>query len=166
MWRYCKQTLWLVPVVSSTWCSLLVFERFVCLFVYSPTGWRVSGTCRVSWQEVSSLLALGLFHSVVFVLLVFIRSLFCVSSHLVLSFSFSLFSLTRQSCDLVFCPPWQRCVDGRCSCKPPYSCPSGQTPVCGHNGRKLNSYCQVTSWGHSVHTWGHNLCTWRHTVCT
>uniref|UniRef100_A0A671UDC8 Complement factor I-like n=1 Tax=Sparus aurata TaxID=8175 RepID=A0A671UDC8_SPAAU len=52
-------------------------------------------------------------------------------------------NLTRQSCDLVFCPPWQRCVDGRCSCKPPYSCPSGQTPVCGHNGRKLNSYCQA-----------------------
>lgn len=140
---------------------LLVFEGFVCLLVYSPTGWRVSGTRRVSWQEVSSLLCdwpdlfVAFFSLVIFVSLVFIDSLFCVSSPLVLSLSVSSFSFTRQSCDLVFCPPWQHCVDGHCTCKPPYRCPSGGTPVCGHNGRKLNSYCQVTSWGHSLCTWGH-----------
>ncbi|XP_036969035.1 uncharacterized protein cfi [Acanthopagrus latus] len=52
-------------------------------------------------------------------------------------------NFTRHSCALVFCPPWQHCVDGHCTCKPPYRCPSGGTPVCGHNGRKLNSYCQA-----------------------
>ncbi|XP_073330955.1 complement factor I-like [Pagrus major] len=53
-------------------------------------------------------------------------------------------NFTRQSCDLVFCPPWQYCVDGRCSCKTPYLCPSeGVRPVCGHNSRQLRSYCQA-----------------------
>ncbi|KAM9836862.1 complement factor I [Aulostomus maculatus] len=52
--------------------------------------------------------------------------------------------LTRASCDLVFCPPWERCIDGRCSCKPPYKCPfENVTPVCGRDGRSYRSYCQA-----------------------
>nr|XP_040037035.1 complement factor I [Gasterosteus aculeatus aculeatus] len=52
--------------------------------------------------------------------------------------------LTRGSCDLVFCPPWERCIEGHCSCKPPYLCPSeGARPVCGLDHRTYRSYCQV-----------------------
>ncbi|KAF3698179.1 Complement factor I [Channa argus] len=51
---------------------------------------------------------------------------------------------SRASCGLVFCPPWERCIDGHCSCKPPYMCPTENlTPVCGKDDRKYNSYCQV-----------------------
>ncbi|KAM8898541.1 complement factor I isoform 2-T2 [Spinachia spinachia] len=51
---------------------------------------------------------------------------------------------TRGSCDLVFCPPWERCIDGHCSCKPPYLCPSeGAHPVCALDNRLYRSYCQV-----------------------
>uniref|UniRef100_A0A3Q2QNW3 trypsin n=1 Tax=Fundulus heteroclitus TaxID=8078 RepID=A0A3Q2QNW3_FUNHE len=52
--------------------------------------------------------------------------------------------LTRASCGLVFCPPWQRCIDGHCACKPPYLCPTeGVEPVCGQNHRNYISYCQA-----------------------
>uniref|UniRef100_A0A3B5M1L7 SRCR domain-containing protein n=1 Tax=Xiphophorus couchianus TaxID=32473 RepID=A0A3B5M1L7_9TELE len=48
------------------------------------------------------------------------------------------------SCGLVFCPPWQRCVEGQCTCKLPYLCPTeGVEPVCGQNHRTFTSYCQV-----------------------
>ncbi|KAM6894635.1 complement factor I [Lycodopsis pacificus] len=51
---------------------------------------------------------------------------------------------TRGSCDLVFCRPWERCIDGHCSCKPPYLCPAeGVHPVCGLDNRSYRSYCQV-----------------------
>uniref|UniRef100_UPI0037E98EC1 complement factor I n=1 Tax=Semicossyphus pulcher TaxID=241346 RepID=UPI0037E98EC1 len=51
---------------------------------------------------------------------------------------------TRASCDLVFCPPWERCIDGRCSCKPPYLCPTEDVkPVCGRDNRNYRSYCQA-----------------------
>ncbi|KAL6118209.1 cfi [Pungitius sinensis] len=51
---------------------------------------------------------------------------------------------TRGSCDLVFCPPWERCIQGHCSCKPPYLCPSeGAQPVCALDNRMYRSYCQV-----------------------
>ncbi|TNM93926.1 hypothetical protein fugu_002102 [Takifugu bimaculatus] len=51
---------------------------------------------------------------------------------------------TRQSCDLVFCPPWERCLDGQCLCKVPYQCPSENvTAVCGRDGRNYRSYCQL-----------------------
>ncbi|XP_019713788.1 complement factor I [Hippocampus comes] len=51
---------------------------------------------------------------------------------------------TRASCDLVFCAPWERCIEGRCSCKPPYLCPTEDiTPVCGRDGRLYRSYCQA-----------------------
>uniref|UniRef100_A0A8C2ZW79 trypsin n=1 Tax=Cyclopterus lumpus TaxID=8103 RepID=A0A8C2ZW79_CYCLU len=51
---------------------------------------------------------------------------------------------TRASCSLVFCPPWERCIEGRCSCKPPYLCPDGGgEPVCGLDHRTYRSYCQV-----------------------
>uniref|UniRef100_A0A4W6DI10 trypsin n=1 Tax=Lates calcarifer TaxID=8187 RepID=A0A4W6DI10_LATCA len=54
--------------------------------------------------------------------------------------------LTRESCDLVFCPPWQRCINGRCTCKPPYLCPAeGMTPVCARDNKQLRSFCQVTT---------------------
>ncbi|TDG99453.1 hypothetical protein EPR50_G00193490 [Perca flavescens] len=52
--------------------------------------------------------------------------------------------LTRASCDLVFCPPWERCIEGHCSCKPPYMCPvENVTPVCGLDNRNYRSYCQA-----------------------
>uniref|UniRef100_UPI003AAD42CE complement factor I-like n=1 Tax=Centroberyx gerrardi TaxID=166262 RepID=UPI003AAD42CE len=51
---------------------------------------------------------------------------------------------TRASCDLVFCPPWERCINGHCSCKLPYQCPrEGVAPVCGRDGRQYLSYCQA-----------------------
>ncbi|XP_029610529.1 complement factor I [Salmo trutta] len=51
---------------------------------------------------------------------------------------------TRLSCQRVFCPPWMRCVEGRCVCKLPYLCPKdGMAPVCGHDGRTYLSYCQA-----------------------
>ncbi|XP_022622365.1 complement factor I-like [Seriola dumerili] len=51
---------------------------------------------------------------------------------------------TRESCDLVFCPPWQRCVNGLCSCKPAYLCPTeGVAPICSHSNTQLRSYCQA-----------------------
>uniref|UniRef100_A0A3B4X6I6 trypsin n=1 Tax=Seriola lalandi dorsalis TaxID=1841481 RepID=A0A3B4X6I6_SERLL len=51
---------------------------------------------------------------------------------------------TRSSCDLVFCPPWERCVDGECSCKPPYLCPiDNVVPVCGRTHLNYRSYCQA-----------------------
>ncbi|KAM9717809.1 complement factor I isoform 2-T2 [Menidia menidia] len=53
-------------------------------------------------------------------------------------------SPTRLSCDLVFCPPWLRCVRGQCAYKPPYLCPSdGMETVCGTDHRTYRSYCQV-----------------------
>ncbi|XP_040887575.1 complement factor I isoform X2 [Toxotes jaculatrix] len=52
--------------------------------------------------------------------------------------------LTRASCDLVFCSPWERCIEGQCSCKLPYLCPmENVTPVCGRDHRTYRSYCQV-----------------------
>uniref|UniRef100_A0A3Q0RF01 trypsin n=1 Tax=Amphilophus citrinellus TaxID=61819 RepID=A0A3Q0RF01_AMPCI len=51
---------------------------------------------------------------------------------------------TRASCDVAFCPPWERCFEGRCICKLPYLCPTEiLNPVCGHNNRTYRSYCQV-----------------------
>ncbi|XP_039996681.1 complement factor I isoform X3 [Xiphias gladius] len=56
----------------------------------------------------------------------------------------TLIRFTRASCDLVFCPPWERCIDGQCSCKPPYLCPIDDvSPVCGRDHRNYRSYCQV-----------------------
>ncbi|XP_051800242.1 complement factor I-like isoform X5 [Acanthochromis polyacanthus] len=50
---------------------------------------------------------------------------------------------TRESCDLVFCPPWQRCFNGRCFCKPADQCPTGGVAsVCCHDNQ-LRSYCQA-----------------------
>lgn len=52
--------------------------------------------------------------------------------------------LTRESCGLVFCLPWQRCLHGRCSCKPPNMCPTKNvTQVCGRDDRKYLSFCQL-----------------------
>ncbi|XP_030287021.1 complement factor I-like [Sparus aurata] len=52
---------------------------------------------------------------------------------------------TRASCDLVFCPPWERCIGGHCSCKTPYLCPAVENgvPVCGRDNRNYRSFCQV-----------------------
>ncbi|KAM6960441.1 LOW QUALITY PROTEIN: complement factor I [Tautogolabrus adspersus] len=53
-------------------------------------------------------------------------------------------NLTRASCNLVFCRPWERCIDGHCSCKPPYMCPvDDRKPVCGRDNRSYRSYCQA-----------------------
>ncbi|XP_046873444.1 complement factor I isoform X2 [Hypomesus transpacificus] len=53
-------------------------------------------------------------------------------------------NLTRHTCSHTLCPPWERCLRGMCVCKIPYQCPSeGQAFVCGLNGRRYASYCQV-----------------------
>uniref|UniRef100_A0A3B4WWE7 Complement factor I-like n=1 Tax=Seriola lalandi dorsalis TaxID=1841481 RepID=A0A3B4WWE7_SERLL len=66
--------------------------------------------------------------------------------HSVAYVSASVCLFTRESCDLVFCPPWQRCVKGHCSCKPAYLCPTeGVAPICSHGNTQLRSYCQVTT---------------------
>ncbi|KAG7253639.1 hypothetical protein CRUP_032273 [Coryphaenoides rupestris] len=58
---------------------------------------------------------------------------------------------TRKSCDRMFCPPWQRCVDNVCLCKLPYLCPSkGVRRVCGADHRMYMSYCQVMARSCSV----------------
>uniref|UniRef100_A0A669B6E5 trypsin n=1 Tax=Oreochromis niloticus TaxID=8128 RepID=A0A669B6E5_ORENI len=55
------------------------------------------------------------------------------------------FTCSRASCDVAFCLPWERCIDGKCTCKPPYLCPvENVNPVCGHDSRNYRSYCQVT----------------------
>ncbi|XP_060134482.1 complement factor I isoform X4 [Zootoca vivipara] len=51
---------------------------------------------------------------------------------------------TQNSCEKVFCQPWQRCVDGSCFCKLPYQCPRNGTLVCSTEKRTLN-YCQLKS---------------------
>ncbi|XP_017539611.1 complement factor I-like isoform X2 [Pygocentrus nattereri] len=50
---------------------------------------------------------------------------------------------TRLSCSKVFCPPWRRCLNGKCVCKLPYQCPRLGRSVCGLNGRSYISYCQA-----------------------
>uniref|UniRef100_A0A3Q3RZM5 trypsin n=1 Tax=Mastacembelus armatus TaxID=205130 RepID=A0A3Q3RZM5_9TELE len=51
---------------------------------------------------------------------------------------------THKSCGLVFCRPWERCIDGRCECKPPYMCPTENvTAVCGRDHKTYRSYCQL-----------------------
>ncbi|XP_037396813.1 complement factor I-like isoform X2 [Pygocentrus nattereri] len=50
---------------------------------------------------------------------------------------------TRLSCSKVFCPPWMRCLNGKCVCKLPYQCPRLGISVCGLNGRSYISYCQA-----------------------
>ncbi|KAF5890533.1 complement factor I, partial [Clarias magur] len=50
---------------------------------------------------------------------------------------------TRSSCAKVFCPPWERCINGRCVCKLPYQCPRFGPTVCGLEGRSYTSLCQA-----------------------
>ncbi|XP_078731481.1 complement factor I [Lampetra fluviatilis] len=53
--------------------------------------------------------------------------------------------LTLQSCDKVPCKPWQKCVKGRCLCKPAYKCPKLRQPVCSLDKRDIPSYCHLKS---------------------
>ncbi|XP_077156742.1 complement factor I [Paroedura picta] len=55
-------------------------------------------------------------------------------------------SYTDNSCRKVFCQPWQRCMDGTCSCKLPYQCPRNGTSVCSAEGRTFRTYCQLKSY--------------------
>ncbi|XP_054845850.1 complement factor I [Eublepharis macularius] len=55
-------------------------------------------------------------------------------------------SYTANSCKKVFCHPWQRCVDGSCSCKLPYQCPRNGTSVCSAEGKNFRTYCQLKSY--------------------
>lgn len=55
-------------------------------------------------------------------------------------------SYTVNSCSKVFCQPWQRCLDGTCSCKLPYQCPKNGTSVCSAEGRTFRTYCQLKSY--------------------
>lgn len=50
---------------------------------------------------------------------------------------------TRLSCAKVFCPPWQRCINGQCACKLPYQCPRLGARACGLDGRNFLSLCQA-----------------------
>nr|XP_014593435.2 complement factor I isoform X2 [Equus caballus] len=52
---------------------------------------------------------------------------------------------THLSCNKVFCQPWQKCIQGSCSCKLPYQCPKNGTTVCSTNGRSYPTYCQQKS---------------------
>ncbi|XP_025321689.1 complement factor I isoform X1 [Canis lupus baileyi] len=52
---------------------------------------------------------------------------------------------THLSCNKVFCQPWQKCIDGTCTCKLPYQCPKDGTSVCSTNGRSYPTYCQQKS---------------------
>uniref|UniRef100_A0A7N8XCB5 Complement factor I n=1 Tax=Mastacembelus armatus TaxID=205130 RepID=A0A7N8XCB5_9TELE len=62
----------------------------------------------------------------------------------VLSGLSKLIRFTHKSCGLVFCRPWERCIDGRCECKPPYMCPTENvTAVCGRDHKTYRSYCQL-----------------------
>ncbi|KAJ8262196.1 hypothetical protein GJAV_G00163590 [Gymnothorax javanicus] len=49
---------------------------------------------------------------------------------------------TYLSCHKVFCPPWMRCIEGKCTCKLPYMCNKGKS-VCSNNKRTYFSFCQV-----------------------
>ncbi|KAL4618184.1 complement factor I [Arapaima gigas] len=52
--------------------------------------------------------------------------------------------LNYRSCNVVFCPPWMRCLDGRCECKLPYQCPKdGTARTCSKTKRNYFSYCQL-----------------------
>ncbi|XP_060102917.1 complement factor I [Heteronotia binoei] len=55
-------------------------------------------------------------------------------------------SYTVNSCSKVFCQPWQRCMNGTCSCKLPYQCPRNGTSVCTTEGRAFRTYCQLKSY--------------------
>ncbi|XP_066488503.1 complement factor I [Tiliqua scincoides] len=52
---------------------------------------------------------------------------------------------TQNSCEKVFCEPWQRCIDGSCLCKLPYQCPKNGTSVCSTDGKTFRNYCQLKS---------------------
>ncbi|KPP73431.1 complement factor I-like, partial [Scleropages formosus] len=52
--------------------------------------------------------------------------------------------LTYRSCNVAFCPPWMRCLDGRCECKLPYQCPRDDAAkTCSKLKRSFFSYCQL-----------------------
>nr|XP_056711964.1 complement factor I [Euleptes europaea] len=55
-------------------------------------------------------------------------------------------SYTVNSCKKVFCQPWQRCMDGTCSCKLPYQCPKNGTSVCSAERKTFRTYCQLKSY--------------------
>ncbi|XP_075716638.1 complement factor I [Rhinoderma darwinii] len=53
---------------------------------------------------------------------------------------------TSDSCLKVFCPPWLRCVDGKCICKLPYQCPRNKTiGACSEGSKTFQSYCHLKS---------------------
>ncbi|XP_043825702.1 complement factor I [Dromiciops gliroides] len=52
---------------------------------------------------------------------------------------------THQSCEKVFCHPWEKCIDGSCICKLPYQCPKAVMLVCATTGKTYNNYCQLKS---------------------
>ncbi|EPY78062.1 complement factor I precursor, partial [Camelus ferus] len=52
---------------------------------------------------------------------------------------------THLSCDKVFCQPWQKCIEGTCTCKIPYQCPKNGTRVCSTNGKSYPTYCHQKS---------------------
>ncbi|KAL7982036.1 hypothetical protein Chor_001093 [Crotalus horridus] len=53
---------------------------------------------------------------------------------------------TEQSCEKVFCQPWQTCIEGTCHCKIPYQCPRNGTSVCSTVRRSFQTYCQLKSY--------------------
>nr|XP_003221801.1 PREDICTED: complement factor I [Anolis carolinensis] len=55
-------------------------------------------------------------------------------------------SYTHNSCEKVFCHPWQRCVKGTCLCKLPYQCPKNGTSVCTTDKTTFRTYCQQKSY--------------------
>ncbi|XP_008110325.2 complement factor I isoform X1 [Anolis carolinensis] len=55
-------------------------------------------------------------------------------------------SYSQNSCEKVFCQPWQKCVHGSCICKIPYQCPKNGTVVCTANRKTFRTYCQLKSY--------------------
>uniref|UniRef100_A0A8D2L1C6 Complement factor I n=1 Tax=Varanus komodoensis TaxID=61221 RepID=A0A8D2L1C6_VARKO len=62
-----------------------------------------------------------------------------------LHFICRILNYTQNSCEKVFCLPWQRCVGGSCMCKIPYQCPRNGTSVCSTDKKTFQNYCQLKS---------------------
>ncbi|XP_046725999.1 complement factor I isoform X2 [Silurus meridionalis] len=54
-----------------------------------------------------------------------------------------LHSYTRLSCQKVFCPPWERCINGRCVCKVPNQCPRIGPRVCNMEQKQSLTLCHA-----------------------
>ncbi|KAI5609289.1 complement factor I [Silurus asotus] len=54
-----------------------------------------------------------------------------------------LHNYTRLSCQKVFCPPWERCINDRCVCKVPNQCPRIGPRVCNMEQKQSLTLCHA-----------------------